>query len=517
MKRLQESRQDRIPSQAGINMVDLMMWLVIAAMLLAAAIQGIGYYQKAAYLYQTNAVVEVTAGKVSAAAAIDGTVVTQEIIDRIVAEENAATPNDQITLTAGKIASYASGSAGAEDYGFERASVSAATTGGQSQYIKAVHDAVADRESVYFFQATASYKAGVNVVDEGAIVAPATPEEAPSTPAEPEVIVPAKYNWASSEGAGTTNWRSVATSANGQFLMAGRYNGGLFVSKDGGANWSQQNIVHERTGIWLWRAVAISDDGQVMAANSGDGYYIYTSRDGGATWKENSAIAGGVWWAISMTPDGKKMIASDYGQTLNSPLTGAPTIGRVIISNDSGLTWTEVGGLPKGKWRSAAISPDGSTLAVGGMAELGVQISTDGGTTWTKTYANDLEVTTGIDMSSNGREIIVTLQGSTTATSATGGKVKYSSDFGATWVDVTPSPQNWISSAISPDGKSIIIAAHNEYLYISNDHAKTFTPQIEGLGVGQWGKVDISADSSQIITSRNGTTGTVLLGKIVVD
>ena len=38
-------------SQRGINMVDLMMWLVIAALLLAAALQGIGYYQKASYLY----------------------------------------------------------------------------------------------------------------------------------------------------------------------------------------------------------------------------------------------------------------------------------------------------------------------------------------------------------------------------------------------------------------------------------------------------------------------------------
>jgi len=39
-------------NQSGINMVDLMMWLVIAALLLAAALQGIGYYQKAAFLHQ---------------------------------------------------------------------------------------------------------------------------------------------------------------------------------------------------------------------------------------------------------------------------------------------------------------------------------------------------------------------------------------------------------------------------------------------------------------------------------
>jgi Tfp pilus assembly protein PilE len=39
-------------NQLGINMVDLMMWLVIAALLLAAALQGIGFYQKAAWNYQ---------------------------------------------------------------------------------------------------------------------------------------------------------------------------------------------------------------------------------------------------------------------------------------------------------------------------------------------------------------------------------------------------------------------------------------------------------------------------------
>lgn len=41
-------------AQRGINMVDLMMWLVIAALLLAAAIQGIGYYQQAAYAYHAK-------------------------------------------------------------------------------------------------------------------------------------------------------------------------------------------------------------------------------------------------------------------------------------------------------------------------------------------------------------------------------------------------------------------------------------------------------------------------------
>jgi Tfp pilus assembly protein PilE len=55
--RLAESGQSGFAgkvNQLGINMVDLMMWLVIAALLLAAALQGIGFYQKAAWNYQLN-------------------------------------------------------------------------------------------------------------------------------------------------------------------------------------------------------------------------------------------------------------------------------------------------------------------------------------------------------------------------------------------------------------------------------------------------------------------------------
>jgi Tfp pilus assembly protein PilE len=53
--RLAESeRSASLLSQFGINMVDLMMWLVIAALLLAAALQGIAYYQQAAWTYQAK-------------------------------------------------------------------------------------------------------------------------------------------------------------------------------------------------------------------------------------------------------------------------------------------------------------------------------------------------------------------------------------------------------------------------------------------------------------------------------
>lgn len=44
----------RTKSQRGINMVDLMMWLVIAALMMATAIQAITYYQQATYVYHAK-------------------------------------------------------------------------------------------------------------------------------------------------------------------------------------------------------------------------------------------------------------------------------------------------------------------------------------------------------------------------------------------------------------------------------------------------------------------------------
>jgi hypothetical protein len=68
---LVQVRKKRI-NESGINMVDLMMWLVIAALLLAAALQGIGYYQKAAYFYDMQTEVDGVAANAHAAASMNG-------------------------------------------------------------------------------------------------------------------------------------------------------------------------------------------------------------------------------------------------------------------------------------------------------------------------------------------------------------------------------------------------------------------------------------------------------------
>ena len=160
--------------QRGINMVDLMMWLVIAALLLAAAIQGIGYYQQAANVYQMKEAVSVAQSRIMAVAANDGSIDVEDV-DTVVAEENAERNSDNVTLSVGTIALTAAGEAG-NDSGFELASFATATTvaSGETYYIRAVHTGVTKYDVIHMFKDTASKKQGTHLVDKGT-TGPATP------------------------------------------------------------------------------------------------------------------------------------------------------------------------------------------------------------------------------------------------------------------------------------------------------------------------------------------------------
>lgn len=67
--------------QKGINMVDLMMWIVIAAILLAAAIQGVGYYRESVILYHLKNDAIGAAANVKSSSAQDEGFISQSIVD----------------------------------------------------------------------------------------------------------------------------------------------------------------------------------------------------------------------------------------------------------------------------------------------------------------------------------------------------------------------------------------------------------------------------------------------------
>jgi Tfp pilus assembly protein PilE len=157
----------------GINMVDLMMWLVIAALLLATALQSIGYYQKSAHMYQMKAEADVVASRVMASLSDRGTI-DGTVIDAVVAEENAARNTDSIEVSWGAVNATAA-PAPQEDYGFSLASAVTATSSSQAYYLKVTDESVKDADVVYFLEDTASHSAGVNVLAKDALGADAGP------------------------------------------------------------------------------------------------------------------------------------------------------------------------------------------------------------------------------------------------------------------------------------------------------------------------------------------------------
>jgi hypothetical protein len=133
-------------NQRGINMVDLMMWLVIAAMLLAAAIQGIGYYQKAAYLYQVKSDVMGGATKVLSLSGIEH---NGKVDESIVGEGLVITDKTaEVVLVA-------------------------ATDPLGRPMIRGTHPGIPDKEVLYFFYNNGTYKSGnPYIVDIGTMLPP---------------------------------------------------------------------------------------------------------------------------------------------------------------------------------------------------------------------------------------------------------------------------------------------------------------------------------------------------------
>ena len=200
---------------------------------------------------------------------------------------------------------------------------------------------------------------------------------------------------AGSEISGNKNWYSIAISSNGEKLAAvvgGSYSsstvsGHLYTAWNRGRTWIDRSA---QTGSGIsgnknWTSVAMSDDGQKLAAVVASGH-IYTSSNSGATWTNRSTptgseIAGDKYWiSIAMSGNGEKLAAVD----------GDSSGGHIYTSSNSGAKWADLSIVPDSAiggnriWRSIAMSDNGDELAA--VAYNGhLYTATKSGTTWTWT------------------------------------------------------------------------------------------------------------------------------------
>lgn len=273
--------------------------------------------------------------------------------------------------------------------------------------------------------------------------------------------------WIVRTGASTGNWRGLASSLDGEKIVAAGYSGRIYTSTNSGATWTQ------RDGVRNWNDVVSSADGTKLAAVVYGGQ-IYTSTDSGVNWTAQGASRN--WNGIAGSADGTKLVAvvnggqiytsADSGVTWSARdsnrnwakvsssadgvrLAAVVTNGQIYISTDSGATWTARASSKA--WIDIASSADGMKLVA--AADDDLYTSTDGGTTWTARGTNK-----------SWRSVTSSVDGTRLAAVILGGKIYTSADSGATWL-AQESNRNWFSISSSADGSKLIAGINGGFMY----------------------------------------------------
>jgi hypothetical protein len=154
-------------------------------------------------------------------------------------------------------------------------------------------------------------------------------------------------DWRQATNAPVATWYSVASSADGNQLLACSYFGGnVYISTNSGVNWALTKLPTND-----WNSVASSADGTrlVALANSdsatlgvGNGG-IWTSTDSGTTWVSNK-VQSAAWTCAAMSSDGNELIASvgfpsTTGGIYVSQTTPSPVLTLAPVNGQSTLSW----------------------------------------------------------------------------------------------------------------------------------------------------------------------------------
>jgi len=237
-----------------------------------------------------------------------------------------------------------------------------------------------------------------------------------------------------------------------------------------------------------WIAIASSADGTTLVA-AVDAGEIYASTNSGVTWQKgtNSPNFHGsfntVWSSVAASADGVKLAAtSDFFNP------GAPGVGAIFTSTNSGAGWTMVSSIIM-DLQSISSSADGNKLATV-VSDGGIYVSTNSGTTWTQTSAPNAPNSdwTPIASSADGTKLVAAFYG---------GGIYISTNSGATWTQTGAPSTNWFSCASSADGRKLAAAVSGGGIYTSTNSGTSWTSN--SVPVTSWRGVASSADGSRLV------------------
>jgi len=157
-----------------------------------------------------------------------------------------------------------------------------------------------------------------------------------------------------------SGWRGIALAQNG-VAVAGSQDGDLVVSTNVANGWVRRPVMVNGAEVRdAWYRAAINRDGSVMAIAGRFNSGLYLSRDRGVTWTRANTPTGD-YTAVSISGDGNVVAATLTNATTGA---GAPT-GSVQVSRDGGASFAPLA-MPgtDTNWRAVALSEDGNALTV---------------------------------------------------------------------------------------------------------------------------------------------------------
>nr|HPO05810.1 hypothetical protein [Candidatus Gracilibacteria bacterium] len=260
--------------------------------------------------------------------------------------------------------------------------------------------------------------------------------------------------WTERKPAGNQNknWATGAVSANGMTMLVGDSSGRLYRSLNGGVNWQETQAAGNYDMNWM--SSDISSDGTKMVAATYNNGAIYYSADSGQTWTNISHYYFGsnFWNIVAINDDGSRIIAG----VQNGQLYAFDYTGTTGYPGPFNLTTIEVFGPFNRLWRSISMSPDGKKIlaASGDLDDGTLFYSTNSGDDWVKLWPVLGKYWNTVSMSNDGTKMLA---------AEFSGKLYYSTNSGNNWVEMRPEGLNlstWFAVNVSGDGNKLMSSTY---------------------------------------------------------
>ena len=159
------------------------------------------------------------------------------------------------------------------------------------------------------------------------------------------------------------NWVSIASSADGNKLIAASASSTYYTSTNAGIAWISNSEPQAGSSIGSWNSVASSADGTIIVATSAAST-IWVSTNSGDSWISNNVAGVSAWQSAALSGDGNKLVAV---------AGGASFLGLIYTSTNYGVTRTPTSA-PSNYWTSVASSADGNPLVAVAAARPNIHL-----------------------------------------------------------------------------------------------------------------------------------------------